>query len=58
MSRNNFQIIDNEIIHYSIIKRDFLKIYQQQAANLKDSDQNNDFFFRENINYHFCLFSL
>ena len=35
-----------------IIKRDFLKNYHQQAANLNDSDQNIDFVFGEIDNYH------
>ena len=52
MSLEDFQLIHNEIIDNSIKKRDFLKIYHQQAANLNDSDQNNDFIFGENNNYH------
>ena len=35
-----------------IIKREFLKNYHQQAANLNDSDQNIDFVFGEIDNYH------
>ena len=48
----DFHLIDKEIIDNSIIKRDFLKIYHQQAANLNDSDQNIDFIFGENNNYY------
>ena len=47
MNLNDFQIIDNEITDNSITKRDFLKIYHQQAANLNDWDQNFDFIFGE-----------
>ena len=52
MSFEDFQLIVNETIDNSIIKRDFWKIYHQQAANLNDSDQNIAFIFGENINYH------
>ena len=47
MSLDDFQLIDNEKIDNSIIKKDFLKIYHQQAANLNDFDQNIDFIFGE-----------
>ena len=50
MSLEDFQLIDNETIDNSIITRDFLKIYHQQAADL--SDQNIEFIFGENNNYH------
>ena len=52
MSLEDFQLIDNETIDNSIIKRDFLKIYHQQGANLDNSDQNIAFLFKENNNYH------
>ena len=52
MSLKDFQLIDNWIIDNSIVKRNFLKIYHQQAANLNVSDQNIDFIFGENNNYH------
>ena len=52
MGLGDFQLIDFEIIDNSILKRDFLKIYHQQAANLNDSEQNIDFIFGENNNYH------
>ena len=52
MSLEDFQLIDNETIDKSIIKRDFLKIYHQQGAQLNHSDQNNEFIFGENNNYH------
>ena len=52
MSLDDFQLIDDEIFDNSITKRDFLKIYHQQAANLNDADQNIDFIFGEIKNYH------
>ena len=54
MSFEDFQLIDNDKIDSSFIKRDFLKmkIYHQQAANLSDPDQNSDFMFGESNNYH------
>ena len=52
MSLEDFQLLDNEPFDNSIIKRDFLKIYHQQGANLNDSDQNIEFIFGENNNYH------
>ena len=39
MSLENFQILDNEPIDNSIIKRDFLKVYHQQGTQLNQSDQ-------------------
>ena len=38
MSLEDFQLIDNEPIDNSIIKRDYLKIYHQQGALLNDPD--------------------
>ena len=52
MILEDFQLIDNEAIDNSILKRDFLKVYHQQGANLNDSNQNVEFIFGENINYH------
>ena len=40
MSLEDFQFVYNETIDNSVIKRDFLKVYHLQAANLNDSDQN------------------
>ena len=48
----DFQLLDNEPFDISIIKRDYLKISHQQGANLNDSDQNVEFIFGENNNYH------
>ena len=52
MNHEKFQIIDNEAIDNSIMKRVFLKIYHQQAAILKDSEENIDFIFGKNNIYH------
>ena len=52
MSLEDFQLLDNEPFDNSIIKRDFLKIYHQQGARLNQSDQNVEFIFGENNNYH------
>ena len=52
MSIDDFQVLDNEPFDNSIIKRDFTKIYHQQGAQLNQSDQNIEFIFGENNNYH------
>ena len=52
MSLKDFQLLDNEPFHNSIIKRDFTKIYHQQGAQLNQSDQNIEFIFSENNDYH------
>ena len=52
MSLEDFQLLDNEVFDTSIIKRDFMKVYHQQGAQLNDPDQNIKFFFGENNNYH------
>ena len=52
MSLEDFQIKDNETIDNSILKRDFLKIYHQQAAILNDCNQTIEFRFGEKNNYH------
>ena len=52
MSLEHFQLLDNEPFDNSIIKRDFLKMYHQQGAHLNQSDQNVEYFFGENNNYH------
>ena len=52
MSLEDFQLIDNEPIDNSIIKRDFTKVYHQSGANLNDSNQNVEFIFGENNNYY------
>ena len=52
MRLEDFQLLDNEPFDNSIIKRDFTKIYHQQGAQLNQSDQNMEFIFGENNNYH------
>ena len=52
MSLEDFQLIDNEPIDNSIIKRDFIKVYHQQGAQLNDPDHNIEFIFGENNNFH------
>ena len=52
MSLEDFQLLDNEPLDKSIIKRDFTKIYHRQGDQLNQSDQNIEFVFGENNNYH------
>ena len=52
MSLEDFQLLDNEPLDNSIIKRDFTKLYHRQGDQLNQSDQNIEFIFGENINYH------
>ena len=52
MSLVDFQLIDNEPLDNSIIKRDFTKIYHKQGDQLNQSDQNIEFISGENNNYH------
>ena len=52
MSLEDFQLLDNEPCDNSIIKRDFTKIYHRQGDQLNQSDQNIEFIFGENNNYH------
>ena len=52
MSLEDFQLLDNEPLDNSIIKRDFTKIYHRQGDQLNQSDQNIEFIFGENIKYH------
>ena len=52
MSLEDFQLLDNEPFDNSILKRDFLKVYHQQGAQLNDADQNIEFMFGENNNFH------
>ena len=48
----DFQLIDNEPIDNSIVKRDYTKVYHQQGANLNDSNQSVEFIFGEKNNYY------
>ena len=52
MSLEVFQLLDNEPLDNSIIKRDFTKVYHRQGDQLNQSDQNIEFIFGENNNYH------
>ena len=52
MNLEDFQLLDNEPFDNSITKRDFFKIYHRQGYQLNQSDQNFEFFFGENNNYH------
>ena len=52
MSLEDFQLLDNEPLDNSIIKRDFTKIYHRQGDQLNQSDQNIEVIFGENKNYH------
>ena len=52
MSLEDFQLLDNEPIDNSIIKRDFTKIYHRQGDQLNQSDRNIEFNFGENNHYH------
>ena len=52
MSLEDFRLLDNEPFDNSITKRDFTKIYHPQGAQLNQLDQNIEFFFVENNNYH------
>ena len=49
MSLEKFPFIEIETIENSIIKREFLKIYHQQAAISNDSDQNIELILGEKI---------
>ena len=52
MRLEDFQLFDNEPIDKSTIKREYTKLYHHQGANLNDSNQNVEFVFGENNNYH------
>ena len=52
MSLEDFQLLDNEPFDNSIVKRDYLKIHHQKGAQLNDADQNIEFIFGKNNNYH------
>ena len=52
MSLEDFQLLDNEPIDNSIIKRDFTKIYHREGDQLNQSDQNIELVLSEHNNYH------
>ena len=51
-SLEDFQLLDNEPLDNSIIKRDFTKTYHRQRDQLNQSDQNIELISGENSNYH------
>ena len=51
MSAEDFQLIDDSRIDDSIIKRNFIKIYHQNGAEVDNENQNKKFYFGENPNY-------
>ena len=51
MSLEDFQLLDKEPFDNSFKKRDFLKVYHQQKAQLNQRDQNIEFIFGENNSY-------
>ena len=52
MSSEKFQLIDNEPIHNSFVKRIFYKLCHQQGALLNDPDRNVEFIIGKYNNYH------
>ena len=52
MSLEDFQLLDKEPFVKSINKRDFTKFHHEQGAQLSQSDQNIEFNFGEDNNYH------
>ena len=52
MSLEDFQLLDNEPLDNSIFKRDFTEICHRQGDQLNHSDQNIEFSFGQNNNYH------
>ena len=52
MSLDDFELLDKEPFDNNIVRSDFLKVYLKQAAQLNQSDQNIEFIFGENNNFH------
>ena len=52
MSLEVFQLLDGEPHDNSIFRREITKIYHRQGDQLNQSDQNIEFFFGENNNFH------
>ena len=48
MSAVDLQLVDEEKIDDSIIKRDFLKLYHQSGADVNNENSNIKFYFVEN----------
>ena len=51
MSAEDFQLIDDEKIDDSIIKRDLIKVYLQSGANVGAENSQIKFYFGENHNF-------
>ena len=51
MSLEDFQLLDNEAIVNSMVKRDFTTIYHRKRDELNQSDKKVEFIFGESINY-------
>ena len=54
MSLDCFRFLDNETFINSIVKRGFSKNYHQHGEILSDLDQNVEFSYGENNNFHQC----
>ena len=52
MSLEDFQLLNNEPFDNSIKKRDFLKTYHQQGAQLNQTNRNIELIFGESNNYY------
>ena len=52
MSLKDSQLLDNQTLDNSFNKRIFTKIYHRQGDQLNQLDQNIEFIFGENNNYH------
>ena len=52
LSLEDFQFLDNEPLDNIIIERGYTKVYHRQRNQLNQSDQNIEFIFGENNNYH------
>ena len=48
---DDFQLVDDSKIDDSIIKRDFIKIYDQSGADVNNENSNIKFYFGENHNF-------
>ena len=51
MSLEDFQLLDNDPLDNSIIKRDFKKTYHRQGDQINQSEPNIEFIFGENNIY-------
>ena len=54
MNLEDFHLLDNTPFNNSISERKFLKLWHQQGAQLNDPNQEIEFIFGENNNYHQC----